>query len=364
MSEGIYKQLSNHLSLLGMGYPVTDDLGEILKENFSALEAEVALALPTKVTPLELATVGDIVDKVSVSREALENILEKLAQRGLLFTGKTKDGEKGYALQQVGYGFPQSFFWKGEDTPHARNMANLIARYLNRSVTREMYGDTETKASRYIPVGGTIAHDMQAVYPYDLMERVIDKARVIAVCHCPCRMIARFKGKGCDHPLEVCLKYDEIAEYVIEQGLGREITKGEALRIIKMAEEAGLVHFVDNSIEDIKHTCNCCGCACWSVGSIRRRKIPRDVIMATYYLRYTDLEQCTGCGDCVEICPVDAVTVEGDHSSVDREWCIGCGICVAHCPTSAAKLEPRTGRVPSPDFNELHKRILIEKGLK
>lgn len=55
----------------------------------------------------------------------------------MLFSGKPNEGNKRYALQQVGFGFPQTFFWKGEDTPHARNMANLIAKYFNRQVTAE-----------------------------------------------------------------------------------------------------------------------------------------------------------------------------------------------------------------------------------
>ena len=60
--------------------------------------------------------------------------------------------------------------------------------------------------------------------------------------------------------MEVCLKYDELADYVIERQMAREISKAEALEIIQQCEEAGLVHMVDNAREEIKHTCNCCGC--------------------------------------------------------------------------------------------------------
>ncbi|MFC2003089.1 hypothetical protein ACFLV4_04000 [Chloroflexota bacterium] len=254
MTEDVYRRLAEHLSTLGMGYPVTEDLEEILKANFTPDEAEVALALPTRVAPLQLTSVDDISAKVDLPREELVKMLESLAQRGLLFSGKMKEGERGYALLQLGHGFPQTFFWGGEDTPHARNMAALISKYFNRRVTAEAYGGSRTKQSRYIPVGETINQEMQAVYPYDVMEEVIEKARVIAVAHCPCRMMARVKGGGCEHPLEVCLKYDEIAEYVIEKGLAREVTKEEALEIVKKSEELGLVHFVDNAMGDVKHT--------------------------------------------------------------------------------------------------------------
>jgi hypothetical protein len=171
-------------------------------------------------------------------------------------------------------------------------MANLVAKYFNRKVTQKAYA-TETKAFRYIPVDKTIEPDIQAVYPYHMMESVIQKATVFAVCHCSCRMIARLRGMGCEHPTEVCIKFDEVAQYVIDRKLGKEITREQAREIIKQSEEAGLVHFVDNAIGDIKHNCNCCGCACWNVGSIKRRKIPRDALMATYFIRKTDKDECT-----------------------------------------------------------------------
>jgi NAD-dependent dihydropyrimidine dehydrogenase PreA subunit len=350
-----------------MGYPPNEDLEEILRANLSPREAEVALALPTRVIPLQPIGIDEIMEAVRVPEAELEDILEGLLQKGLLFSGKTKDGRKGYSLQQVGFGFPQAFFWKGEDTPHARNMAALVAKYFNRKVTQEAYGRAETKPFRYIPVGQAIDFHTHAVYPCHMMEHVIQQAKVIAVAHCPCRMTAYLRGKGCEHPTEVCMKFDDLAEYVIERELAREITKEEALKIIKGSEEAGLVHLVDNAIGDIKHTCNCCGCACWSVGSIKRRKIPRDIIMATYFIRETDEDECTGCGECVEVCPVDAVTVENDFPAIDEEWCIGCGVCVAKCPTAAAQLQLRPdkiGEMPAPDFKKLHAKILEEKGLK
>lgn len=362
----IYKQLAGHLSTLGMGYPPHEALEEILRANFTPVEAEVALALPTRVIPLQPIGIEEIMSAVDLPRVELEDILEGLSQRGLLFSGKTDDGETGYALQQVGFSFPQTYFWKGEDTPHARNMASLVAKYFNRKVTQEAYA-SETKAFRYIPVGKTIQPELQAVYPYHMMESVIQQATVFAVCHCSCRMVARLRGMSCEHPTEVCMKFDEVAQYVIDRKLGREITREKAREIIRQSEEAGLVHFVDNAIGDIKHNCNCCGCACWNVGSIKRRKIPRDMLMATYFIRETDEEECTGCGECVEACPVDAIQMEDDIPMVDEDWCIGCGVCVAKCPAEAAKLKLRpdkSGQLPNSSFKELHERILTEKELQ
>jgi NAD-dependent dihydropyrimidine dehydrogenase PreA subunit len=54
--------------------------------------------------------------------------------------------------------------------------------------------------------------------------------------------------------------------------------------------------------------------------------------------RYVRLlvNQCCGCGDCQELCPVDAITMNGAHlPCIDGDECIGCGICYQWCPESA-----------------------------
>jgi Fe-S-cluster-containing hydrogenase component 2 len=241
-------------------------------------------------------------------------------------------------------------------------MAELVAKYSGKEQLKEAYGNTKTKAFRYLPAMASFEPESHAVFPFEMMEEVIKKVNVIALVHCPCRATAHLIGKKrCDHSLENCIKYDELAEYLIEKGIGKEITKQEALEVIRKSEEAGLVHMVDNAREGIKHTCNCCGCCCWSVGTIRRKKIPRDVLMATYFLRETDQEKCTGCGHCVDICPVQVIKMEGDFPIVDKGWCIGCGVCAVPCPVGAVKLVRKTDAIPPKDFKELHREILRER---
>jgi hypothetical protein len=176
-TENVYTKLAEHLSYLGMGYPFREELVAILKENFSPQEAEVALAIPTKPIPLQPVEVDEIQKGVDLPREELVGILESLSQRGLLFSARTDQGGKGYAIQQVGFGFPQTFFWKNEDTPHARKMAAMTAKYFNRTVTQEAFSGSATKPYRYIPVGRTIPTTKQAIFPFEMMESVIGKAR-------------------------------------------------------------------------------------------------------------------------------------------------------------------------------------------
>jgi len=51
-----------------------------------------------------------------------------------------------------------------------------------------------------------------------------------------------------------------------------------------------------------------------------------------------DPQKCTGCGLCIEACPLEAIRLEGQTAVVDPERCTGCGICVDECPNGAAAL--------------------------
>ncbi len=55
-----------------------------------------------------------------------------------------------------------------------------------------------------------------------------------------------------------------------------------------------------------------------------------------------DREACTGCGNCVHICPFEACTLEpvngASKSRVDPMHCTGCGTCVAVCPNGSIQL--------------------------
>ena len=48
-----------------------------------------------------------------------------------------------------------------------------------------------------------------------------------------------------------------------------------------------------------------------------------------------DTEKCTGCGDCVEACPVEAIKLENELAVVDEDECTDCGTCQDECPNDA-----------------------------
>ena len=80
----VYQRLAKHLAALGMGYPEKDDLIEILQENFSLEEAQIALAIRTRVIPFQPVAVSDIARRVRIAPKELERKLALLAHRGLL----------------------------------------------------------------------------------------------------------------------------------------------------------------------------------------------------------------------------------------------------------------------------------------
>ena len=61
-----------------------------------------------------------------------------------------------------------------------------------------------------------------------------------------------------------------------------------------------------------------------------------------------DETKCTGCGDCVAVCAVQALTLENEVVRISKEECIDCGACIYECATGALSFEERpAARRPS-----------------
>ena len=54
------------------------------------------------------------------------------------------------------------------------------------------------------------------------------------------------------------------------------------------------------------------------------------------YQPEVDREKCVGCGECVDICPVDVYELQDDKSVVaNGEECLGCESCLEVCEENA-----------------------------
>jgi NAD-dependent dihydropyrimidine dehydrogenase PreA subunit len=52
-----------------------------------------------------------------------------------------------------------------------------------------------------------------------------------------------------------------------------------------------------------------------------------------------DTGKCTGCGSCVEVCPVEAIALKDDKACIDPDTCVDCGTCVDECPVEAISMD-------------------------
>jgi ferredoxin len=52
---------------------------------------------------------------------------------------------------------------------------------------------------------------------------------------------------------------------------------------------------------------------------------------------WIDDNRCTGCGICVEECPVEAIWMENEKAKIDMGGCVRCALCHDICPTEAIR---------------------------
>jgi ferredoxin len=341
MADDVYVRLAEHLDKAVAGVPMAPTLLKILAILYPGEEAEVAL----KLTFFDNKTAEQWEEAIPEKAGSLSGILDRMAKRGTVYTEQRPGQERTYRLLPSIVGFTETPFWAGEDTETARALAPLWFKYYSEEFGGEL--GRGVPLVRVVPITDSL-EDASEVLPFDaISERIKDDA-FIAVAHCPCRQISRYVGEGCEHSLENCLHLGGMARYIVEQGMGRQITKQDALRILREATEEGLVHVCDNIEGALGTICNCCSCCC---AFLRSKNIGGyDCLSRSNYVARVDVEACTACATCEERCPVGAITL-GDTAVVDETICIGCGVCTPTCGGEGAiTLSVREEVVPPPEI--------------
>lgn len=192
-------------------------------------------------------------------------------------------------------------------------------------------------SSRIIPVDQSF-EAREAVLPTLRALDVVRGAESVFVQNCECRS----HYQRCDHPLEVCLLFDQVGEKAAAAGKGRRITLAEAEGILEKANQHGLVHLSlympDHRVFAL---CSCCRCCCHDLQLIvdyRRR----DLLARAEYIAVHDRDLCVDCGDCAGRCFFGARMIEDGVLAYQADRCVGCGLCVTVCPAGAVAMAPRS----------------------
>lgn len=350
MSEDVYLRLREFLHSLPGGYPETESGVEIeiLKKYFTPEEAEMA----TRLTLIPEA-VPAIAARAGMEEAAAAELLESMASKGLIFRARFGD--------QVIY--MANMFIVGIYEFNVQNLDAELAKLFERYQPDlgEFMRSVPTKQLRVVPINAAI-NAAPSVATYDRVRDLVKSQEVAALAPCVCRKEKGLLGEACDRPLEMCMTFGMAARYYIENGVGREITIDEALKVLDTAEESALVVMPMNSV-DIMNICCCCKCCCGVLRIISAAKRPADEVQSSFQARI-EPDLCVMCGTCLDRCQIEAV-VDGEGSmAIDTARCIGCGLCVSTCPEGSITLVERVG-VAEPPANliEMRMRMAEERGL-
>lgn len=293
---------------------------EILRAMISERQADLLVALP--------GTTAEMAAKLGREPAEVEADLREFFRKGLAFKKEKAGVTTWRAPAHLAQFHDASILWP-EATPAFYDLwqkymseewpklAGVLAKFLPRPYTR------------VVPVEKSLSGRPQVLAPENVRQ-MIEGGRRFAVAKCTCRLTM----KKCDGPIDVCLQINRAADYTIERGSGREITKAEAHQVVESAAAAGLVHVTMNKAEVEHFICNCCGCCCQSFTQLIEAGVP--LCDPSRWRAEVAPDKCTGCAVCEDSCFFHAIEVgDGGVAEVKADKCLGCGQCAATCPDEA-----------------------------
>ena len=347
-------------------FPVSDTAISILKHVIEDDEEELDFICAFRQSASQ--TMEQMKESSNLSEEKIEQLATSLAKKGLIFNQPSSTGIMVYRLlplMTVGL-MEYTFMGELKGNEKEQQLAGLFEKLIE-EVKDQVQGNYDNlvpifemsppvdrtvpmrtnengKDIRIIPIDERIELPEEFILPSQTVEEIINKFDDIAVGRCFCRQRRKMLGEPCatDAPMINCFTFGKSARHTAAQGFARKITKEEAFKVMKEAEEAGLVHkaFHPGSNESRPETsiCNCCKDCCDTLKVWHDGALP--LINSTYFLSVIDQEACTGCGTCVDRCPTEAMELN-DNEKAEREerFCFGCGICARFCPEEAISLK-------------------------
>jgi len=279
------------------------------------------------------ANVQELSERTGLAAAAVEEMIGPLFRKGLLFKSQKHDGVRYYRVRHVLQFHDATAV--AEDP--SQRMLELWKEYMAtewKDYATKMGAALPQSVMRVIPINVSIQPNTQILAFEDVASQ-IKAASTLAVTRCSCRVI----DGACGKPLDVCLQIDRAAEYAIERGTGRQLSKEEAIRVLEQCEVDGLVHVAENRKALGRVICNCCRDCCMNWVSSKPGSGP--FVAPSRFRATVDTEECNGCELCLERCFFDALTMRADdgRAAIHEEKCMGCGVCQVVCPTDAIRLE-------------------------
>lgn len=343
MNDDIYVQLCERLNKNFVKRPPVPSVLDFLREIFTEEQARLGAEMP-----LGAHTVQSLSRLLNRDEGPLEFMLEKMADQGLMFVSETDDHEKEYSLPPFLPGLTELQFMKGEDNERTRRVAHLTAKIeedLHAFAAQlapklaEAPRKPERAALRTIAVERELPNDTE-VADWEKISEILEKQDSFAVTACACRQEAKLEGRPCKIegvPEEACIYFGKIADYLVDRNFGRRLDRDELIELLKTCEQHGLIHNVSNYRGDHIVLCNCCGCCCKALNVMFKFPGLLAIVNSNFH-SVADAETCTGCGECVAICQVKAISLVDDTAIVDSSRCMGCANCVSVCPSGSLSM--------------------------
>lgn len=331
-STSVYERLADRLSQTPNGLPRSPKRTELklLAKMFSPAQAQLGAVMH-----LYTEDVAVIAARAGVDEKVAHKTLKDMVRRGLARAGRS---EKGLAFGLLPFVVGS---WEESLAYFDKEMAELFEALVKETGGQGMLTPGPAHV-RVIPVEEAVTAEIELA-PYERVSELVENSKSFGVRECICRKQKALIGERCEYPNFNCVNFAPIEGAFANLPHVREIDKEEALRILREAEEAGLVHTVYNYQEDLYYICNCCPCCCGILRGVVEFGQAHALARSNYYA-VVDEEACIGCESCLDRCHFGALAVPDSLCVVDITRCMGCGLCVSACPEEALRLEQRTSQ--------------------
>jgi len=369
VGKSAYKKLEERLNRFPQGSPPSETLYKILSILFNEKEAELVSQLPIK--PFTIKTASRIW-KLNVVNT--QKVLDELVGRAILLDSE-HNGIKKYVLPPPMAGFFEFSMMRVRHDLDQKLLSELFYQYLNieEDFVKDLFLGSETLLGRTFVQEEVLSKDnLVSILDYEKASHIIKSTSYIGISMCYCRHKREHLGKACDAPMDICMTFNNVAKSLIRHNYARRVEASECMELLGKAYEYNLVQCGENVKNSVSFICNCCGCCCEFLVTAKKFGILHPV-QTTSFIPKIDEDNCSGCGKCVKLCPIEAIewvsnddgtnSKSGRKLRINEEICLGCGICVRACSNKSITLERREEQIITP-VNSVHRIVLmaIEKG--